>query len=206
MLKYLGHGLPRALTDWYAKFLDYIPILCLGIVRESNSEPVNCIIRLVTGPWIDDRNLWFRSNNYFVGPWLHIRQIVLKNVILYKCKTPKLTTFVKPFDILNLAVQNIFYRQLYVESAFMYNLGLTNHFWKRGSCLQERITIPYETIKLTLNLVWSSLQRLMWFHHESATNLKVVSPWFAFGTRFRSEMSQCFNLETLLKAILVCSY
>ena len=36
-----------------------------------------------------------------------------------------LTPFVKPCNILNLAVCNIFYVQSYVESAFMYNPGLT---------------------------------------------------------------------------------
>ena len=33
--------------------------------------------------------------------------------------------FVKPRDVLNLAKQNVFYVQLYVESAFTYNPGTT---------------------------------------------------------------------------------
>ena len=44
---------------------------------------------------------------------------------IYRYETSTLTPFVKPHDILNLAVQNVFYIQLYVESAFMFNLGYT---------------------------------------------------------------------------------
>ena len=44
---------------------------------------------------------------------------------IYKYKTSTLTPFVKPHNVLNLAVQKIFYVQLYMESAFMYNPGLT---------------------------------------------------------------------------------
>ena len=44
---------------------------------------------------------------------------------LYKYKTSTLTPFVKPHDILNLAVQNLFYTQLHEESAHKYDLGLT---------------------------------------------------------------------------------
>ena len=42
-----------------------------------------------------------------------------------KYKTSTLTPFVKPHDILNLAVQNAFYIQTFVESAFMNNPGST---------------------------------------------------------------------------------
>ena len=45
---------------------------------------------------------------------------------IYKYKTSTLNPFVKPRDILNLAIQNIFYIQSYVESTFTYNPGLTN--------------------------------------------------------------------------------
>ena len=58
---------------------------------------------------------------------LHVRQIVLKNVI-YKYKTSTLTPFVKPRDILNLTVQNVFYIQAYEESIFTYNPGSTKNF------------------------------------------------------------------------------
>ena len=44
---------------------------------------------------------------------------------IYKYETSTLTPFAKPSDILNLAIQNIFYAQSYVESSFMYNPGLT---------------------------------------------------------------------------------
>ena len=50
---------------------------------------------------------------------LHIRQIVLKY------ETFTLTTFVKKCDILNKAVRNEFDIHSYMESTFMYNLGLT---------------------------------------------------------------------------------
>ena len=51
---------------------------------------------------------------------------------IYKYKTYTLTPFVKPCKILNLAVKNIFYVQLYVESAFTYNMGST-----KGSTLSS---------------------------------------------------------------------
>ena len=41
-------------------------------------------------------------------------------LFIYKYETSTLTTFVKPSDILNLAIQNVFYVQSYMESAFMY--------------------------------------------------------------------------------------
>ena len=44
---------------------------------------------------------------------------------IYKYKTSTLTPFVKPHDILNLAVQNVFYVQSYMESVFTYNPGWT---------------------------------------------------------------------------------
>ena len=44
---------------------------------------------------------------------------------MYKYETSTLTPFVKPRSILNLAIQNVFYIQSYVESAFMYNPGST---------------------------------------------------------------------------------
>ena len=45
---------------------------------------------------------------------------------IYKHETSTLTPIVKLHDILNLAIQNIFYAQPYVESAFMYNPGSTH--------------------------------------------------------------------------------
>ena len=44
---------------------------------------------------------------------------------IYKYETCILNPFVKPSNTLNLAIQNIFYVQLYVESSFTYNPGLT---------------------------------------------------------------------------------
>ena len=57
--------------------------------------------------------------NFYVRPRLHVRQIVLMNVIYYEYKTSTHTPFVKPCNVLNLAIQNIFYVQ-------SYNLGSTN--------------------------------------------------------------------------------
>ena len=57
------------------------------------------------------------------GPLLLVGRV--KNVIYLKAQTSTLTPFVKPRDIFNLAVQNIFYIQSYVYFAFMYNLGST---------------------------------------------------------------------------------
>ena len=52
---------------------------------------------------------------------------------IYKYKRSTLTPFVKPHNVLNLAVQNIFYVQSFVESAFMYNPGSTVlQDWSRG--------------------------------------------------------------------------
>ena len=48
-------------------------------------------------------------------------------------KVAALTSFVKPCDLLNLAIQNICYVKLNVESAFLYNLGST-----RFSCIKYR--------------------------------------------------------------------
>ena len=55
---------------------------------------------------------------------LHVR-LYSRMSFIYKYKTSTLTPFVKPHNVLNLAVQKIFYVQLYMESAFMYNPGLT---------------------------------------------------------------------------------
>ena len=53
-----------------------------------------------------------------------------KMSFIYKYKTPTLTPFVKPRDVLNLTVQNIFYVQSYAESTFMYNLVSTTRSLK----------------------------------------------------------------------------
>ena len=66
-----------------------------------------------------------------VGPTLHVKsdcmwgRLYSRMSFIYKYETSTLTPFEKPGDILNLAVQNIFYVQLYMESAFIYNPGLT---------------------------------------------------------------------------------
>ena len=54
---------------------------------------------------------------------------------IYKYKISTLTAFVKPHNILNLAVQNLFNVQLCVEYAFTYNLWSTieNGFSRKPS-------------------------------------------------------------------------
>ena len=67
----------------------------------------------------------------FVRPGLHVKsnctlgRLYSRTSFIYKYKTSTLTPFVKPCDVLNLAIQNLFYTQLYVESTFTYNLGST---------------------------------------------------------------------------------
>ena len=46
---------------------------------------------------------------------------------IFKYKTSTLPPLVKPHNILNLAVQNVFYVKSFKESAFLYNTGST--FW-----------------------------------------------------------------------------
>ena len=59
-----------------------------------------------------------------VGTGLHVKSDCLS--FIFKYETSTLTPFVKLCDVLNLAVQNIFYVQSYVECAFPYNPGSTN--------------------------------------------------------------------------------
>ena len=50
---------------------------------------------------------------------------------IYKYKTSTLAPFVKPCNVHNLAVQNIFYLQMYVESDFQ---GWPNNLWWSNLC------------------------------------------------------------------------
>ena len=43
-------------------------------------------------------------------------------------------TLCKPYDVLNLAAQNVFYIQSHVESTLMYNLGSTNILTEQINC------------------------------------------------------------------------
>ena len=60
---------------------------------------------------------------------------------IYKYKTLTLTPFVKPHDMLNLAVWNIFYVQLHVESAFTYNPGSTINLMRGMRVYKEQHAI-----------------------------------------------------------------
>ena len=63
---------------------------------------------------------------------------------IYNYKTSTRTPFVKPHDILNLAVRNIFYIQSCVESAFMYNQGSTTYLASFGDA--DGTLVLFETI------------------------------------------------------------
>ena len=58
-----------------------------------------------------------------VRPRLHVKSDCTQERHLYKTST--LTSFVKPCNELNLAIQNVFSILLYMESAFTYNRGST---------------------------------------------------------------------------------
>ena len=55
---------------------------------------------------------------------MHVRRIVIKNIIFYKYETSTLALFVKPRYILNLATKCILHTS-YVESTFTHNPGST---------------------------------------------------------------------------------
>ena len=76
---------------------------------------------------------------------------------IYKYETSTLTPFEKQHNVLNLAVRNIFYIQLYVESAFTYNPGLTI---EEGPVTNSKIfagakTVESPMIKNTINPEWN---------------------------------------------------
>ena len=80
-----------------------------------------------------------------------------------KYKTSTLTPFVKPCNILNLAIQNIFYTQLLcMESAFTYNLGVTiwNILLLILLCKATRYKVVKLVTKLTSWLVFSVVKTL----------------------------------------------
>ena len=71
--------------------------------------------------------------------------------LLMSTKNPHLPIFVKPHKILNLAIQNVFYKQSYVESTFMYNLELTILYIcviSMAFLIPRMITIPLGTLKV----------------------------------------------------------
>ena len=83
--------------------------------------PWNKALWLVIARCVTSLNQFLRLTNFVpilgihkliltIRPGLHIMWIVLKN------ETSTLTPFVKPRDILNLAIQNVFYRQSFAES------------------------------------------------------------------------------------------
>ena len=64
----------------------------------------------------------------FCWTWIaHKGRLYSRMSFIYKYKTSTFTPFVKPCNMLNLAVWNIFYVQSYVESAFTFNPGSTIH-------------------------------------------------------------------------------
>ena len=73
---------------------------------------------------------------------------------IYKYKTSTLPLFVKPRDIINLAVQNVFYKQFYVESAFTYNPGSTIKTW-----MEKNYTRPDDLFTFPSSLALTSVDR-----------------------------------------------
>ena len=69
-----------------------------------------------------------------------------------KYETSTLTPFVKPHNILNLAIPNIFYIQLYMESAFTFNPGSTGKgigyfVWTRFFWSQLPVNLDRKTVR-----------------------------------------------------------
>ena len=86
---------------------------------------------------------------HYVGPRCHVKldctsgKLYSRTSFVYKCEASTLTPFVKPWKILNLAVQNGFYIQSYEESAFTCNVGSTFHYnWR------EELKFIFEYIKM----------------------------------------------------------
>ena len=82
---------------------------------------------------------------------------------IFMYETSTLTPFVKPCDILNLAIRNIFYIQLYVESAFMYNPGSTVKTTcnKQRACFQCWLQSCFHTLKLVCRLTFNFTQNVI---------------------------------------------
>ena len=59
---------------------------------------------------------------------------------IYQYETSTLTPFVKPCNILNLAIQNICYVQSFMESAFLYNPRSTNITSALAAVMNNQLT------------------------------------------------------------------
>ena len=66
-----------------------------------------------------------------------------RTAFIYNYNTSTLTPIVKPCNILNLAVQNILFKQSYMESTFMFNPGLTKFL-----VLHSTFPLPKVLLKL----------------------------------------------------------
>ena len=74
-----------------------------------------------------------------------------------KYETSTLTPFVKPHNVLNLAIQNVFYVPLYVESAFTYKLGSTKLF---NQSAQRNLTLEnFFIISASCHNVWKFISK-----------------------------------------------
>ena len=123
---------------------------------------------------------------------------------IYKYETSTLTPFVKPSNILNIAIQNVFYVQSYVESAFMYNPRSTNKIIDRRTrtmfrkyliCLKARQqNKPIRSLKIVKILCLTSIpkridlnkkKRIKWL---STTNLLNVSLHCELGIPCQREL------------------
>ena len=68
---------------------------------------------------------FYSTGKSIVGPRLPLHKVdcFQQHCLFISVEHPHLSPFVKPRNILNLAIQNIFFVQSYVESAFTHNLG-----------------------------------------------------------------------------------
>ena len=85
------------------------------------SKQVKILSILLTFLWPFGVNNVKLGNVSNVGPGVHVRRIVLRNVIYFLVQNINTSPFVKPCDILNLVIQNVFYVQSYMLSALNYN-------------------------------------------------------------------------------------
>ena len=123
----------------------------------------------------------------FVRPGLHIQfnctkgRLYSRMPFIYKYETATLNPFVKPSNILKLAIQNIFYVQLYMESAFTYNLGLTLNLYNSSSnstfC---SLYFPFREFSFSISFLWS------WLTSKGTKERASKHQWIIFQQTIKS--------------------
>ena len=114
---------------------------------------------------------------------MNARWIVYRTLFIYKYKTYTLTPFVKPRNILNLAIQNVFNIQLYVESAFTYNLGMTKKVIRQFETFKA-----FKKIKIAfLNGIFLQIRTCQHFVNED------ICCWSPTTSHRTSARFRCFS-------------